>query len=507
MKFSKFTTTCAIALLAATFATAENLVILHTNDTHSNIRPERLDKPGGMVRAKVAIDSIRKAEEHVLLLDAGDDVQGHMYFPLFGGRVEYEMMNRMGYEMTTIGNHEFDNGLDSLANCYRLLECPVVNANYDFSKANAFLDGRVKPYQIKSYRGHRIAVIGIGADPRSLVVDKNYQGMTYREPMALADSIAGALKEQGKADYAIVLSHIGYKPAQPGLPSDSIMALSSSNIDLIIGGHSHTSIDPAKGNRQYIFTNKIGKQVLVAQNANECPTIGKITIDLDNLGSLPKYELLPIDSRYDGRLDAATEKWLKYYDDEVTRIMTQIIGTSETDIERNSNAMHNWVADVIGILGEQVGGAKVDGAVTNSGGIRASLSKGDVSVGQIMNLVPFTNAITVMEMDGATLLRCLDDLAATGGQCVNSQISFTISGKKAVDAHINGKKIDKKKTYRIATIDYVAEGNDHLESFRDGRVVAHSDRFVKYDMIDYVKALTASGQTINADTTERIHRK
>ncbi len=140
MKFSKLTTTCAIALLAATFATAENLVILHTNDTHSNIRPERLDKPGGMVRAKVAIDSIRKAEEHVLLLDAGDDVQGHMYFPLFGGRVEYEMMNRMGYEMTTIGNHEFDNGLDSLANCYRLLECPVVNANYDFSNANAFLD-------------------------------------------------------------------------------------------------------------------------------------------------------------------------------------------------------------------------------------------------------------------------------------------------------------------------------------------------------------------------------
>ncbi len=365
----------------------------------------------------------------------------------------------------------------------------------------------MKPYQIKNYRGHRIAVIGIGADPQSLVVDKNYKGMTYREPMALADSIAGALKEQGKADYAIVLSHIGYKSAQPGLPSDSDMALSSSNIDLIIGGHSHTSIDPAKGNRQYIFTNKAGKQVLVAQNANECPTIGKITIDLDNLGSLPKYELLPIDSRYDGRLDAATEKWLKYYDDEVTRIMTQIIGSAETDIDRNSDAMHNWVADVIGILGEQIGGAKVDGAVTNSGGIRASLTKGDVSVGQIMNLVPFTNALTVLEMDGATLLRCLDDLAATGGQCVNSQISFTISDKKAVDARINGKKIDKTKTYRIATIDYVAGGNDHLESFSDGKVVAHSDRFVKYDMIDYVKSLTANGQKIKTDATKRIRRK
>ncbi len=507
MKFFKLVTTCALSLLAVTFATAENLVILHTNDTHSNIRPENPKKPGGMVRVKVAVDSIRKAEEHVLLLDAGDDVQGHMYFPLFGGRVEYEMMNRMGYEMTTIGNHEFDNGLDSLANCYRILECPVVNANYDFTNANAFLAGRIKPYQIKNYRGHRIAVIGIGADPRSLVVDKNYKGMTYREPMALADSIAGALKAQGKADYAIALSHIGYKPAQPGLPSDSIMALTTSNIDLIIGGHSHTSIDPAKGNRQYIFTNKAGKKVLVAQNANECPTIGKITIDLDNLGNLPKYELLPIDSRYDGRLDAATETWLKHYDDEVTRIMSQVIGTSEADLDRHSTGLHNWVADVVGILGEQIYGAKVDGAVTNSGGIRASLNKGDVSVGQIMNVTPFTNAINVVEMDGATLLRCLDDLAATGGQCVNHQISFTISGTKAIDARIDGKKIDKKKIYHIATIDYVAEGNDHLESFSDGKVVAQSDRFLKFDMIDYIKSLTASGQTIKADTTERIRTK
>lgn len=252
---------------------AENLVILHTNDMHSNVRPEQLTKPGGMVRVKVAVDSIRRAEPHVMLLDAGDDVQGQMYFTLFKGEVEYEMMNRMGYDAATIGNHEFDNGIESLADNYRRVEFPVINANYGLKETA--LSDLVKPYIIRNFHGKRFAVIGVGADPDRLVIANNYKGMTYRDPMALADSIAGALKADDRADYAIVLSHIGYRPGKAGLPSDSVMALSSSNIDLILGGHSHTSINPATGNHQYVFTNKAGKNVLVAQNRNECHTITK----------------------------------------------------------------------------------------------------------------------------------------------------------------------------------------------------------------------------------------
>ena len=506
MRLSKLALYCAIGLFS-TSAIADNLVILHTNDTHSYIRPEKLGKPGGMVRAKVAIDSIRQAEQHVLLVDVGDDVQGTMYFPLFGGRVEYEMMNRMGYEMTTIGNHEFDNGVDSLARNYGILECPVVNANYDFSSANAYLAGRIKPYEIRNYRGKRLAFIGIGADPHSLIVEANYKGMTYREPMTLADSIAGALKASGKADYAVVLSHVGYRPAEAGLPSDSVMALTSRNIDIIIGGHSHTSIDPQKGNHQYLFKNAAGRTVLVAQNANNCPTIGKITIDLDNLDKVPGYELLPVDSRYDGRLDAATEGWLADYDKTVERIMSEIVATADEDMERGSTAMQNWVSDALAEIGTKIYGSAVDGAVTNKGGIRTDLTRGDVSTGQLLNLVPFSNTVTVLEMDGATLQQCLDDVAATGGQCVSQSISFTIRNKKAANARINGKKIEPKKIYHIATIDYVAAGNDRLFSFAKGKDVAHSDQFMKYDIIDLVKALTADGKTIKADHKERMLKK
>ena len=249
MRLRKTLATCALGAILASGAMAENLVILHTNDMHSNVRPEQLTKPGGMVRVKAAVDSIRRAETHVMLLDAGDDVQGQMYFTLFKGEVEYEMMNRMGYDAATIGNHEFDNGIESLADNYRRVEFPVINANYGLKETA--LSDLVKPYIIRNFHGKRFAVIGVGANPDRLVIANNYKGMTYRDPMALADSIAGALKADDRADYAIVLSHIGYRPGKAGLPSDSVMALSSSNIDLILGGHSHTSINPATGNHDH----------------------------------------------------------------------------------------------------------------------------------------------------------------------------------------------------------------------------------------------------------------
>lgn len=505
MKLQKFVTSCALGVILTAGAMAENLVILHTNDMHSNVRPEQPSKAGAMVRVKAAVDSIRRAEPHVLLLDAGDDVQGHMYFTLFGGRVEYEMMNRMGYDATTIGNHEFDNGLDSLAANYRRLEFPVVNANYGFT--GTAVDGLVKPYIIKNYRGKRFAIIGAGANPESLVVAKNYEGMTYRDPMALVDSIAGALKASGKADYAIALTHIGYRPSRAGLPSDSVMALSTSNIDLILGGHSHTSINPATGNHQYVFVNKAGRKVLVAQNKNECPTMTKITIDLDDLQKLPSYELLPIDKRYDGALDSYTDNWLKPYDAGVKTVMETVIGTTTEALPRHSIVQQNWAADAVKAVGERLSGMAVDGGLTNYGGLRADLPKGDVSLGGVFNLMPFDNFIAVQEMDGALLQQCLDDAARTGGQCVSREITFTIKGDKAVNVRIGGKKLDPKRIYRISTISYVAEGNDGLYSFAKAKTVYQSDRPMKFDVVDYVKSLTAAGKPLALDHTQRITRK
>lgn len=492
----------AILTCSAAGASADELVIMHTNDVHGNVRPARPRNRGGMLRTKVAIDSIRNAEEHTLLLDAGDDVQGYLYFTLFGGRVEYEMMNRLGYDMVTIGNHEFDNGMDSLRRNYDILKTPVLNANYDFSGTP--LEGRIQPYAIRTFDDRKIAVIGIGPNPEGLIVDKNIQGVGYRHPYAIADNIAARLKADKKADYAIVLSHIGYGSNIAGEPCDSSFAKSTSHIDLIIGGHSHTEINPKVKGTKYIFTNKTGKKVLVAQTGVYGASLGKITVDLDNLGQVPQYELLPIDSRYDDRIDKSLDAWLKPYDEAIENVIRLPIVRSESELPHDSQELNNWVADMIADIAAGLTDKRIDAAVTNSGGIRQPLHKGDVSAGEIMTIVPFDNSIVVLEMDGKTLQQCLDDIVRTGGQAVSRQLSFAASNGKAVDVEIGGKPIDPEAVYHIATVDFVANGGDNLVSFRSGVVVAQSDRSMKQEFIDCLKQMTAQGKTVRADKTIRI---
>lgn len=504
MKLTKLMAS-AILLFSIPYASADRLVIMHTNDVHGNVRPDRPKDRGGMLRAKVAIDSIRRAEEHTLLLDAGDDVQGRLYFTLFGGRVEYEMMNRMGYEITTIGNHEFDNGLDSLQRNYSILKAAVVNANYDFSGTP--LEGRIQPYAIREYDGKRIAVIGVGASPEGLIVDKNFEGVGYKHPYRIADNIAARLKANRQADYAIVLSHIGYSADTPSLPCDTAMAKATSHIDLIIGGHSHTEIDPQKGNIKHIFTNAASKQVLVAQTGSQGASIGKITVDLDNPERIPDYELIPVDNRYDSRIDPETELWLKPYDTAVDALMQQFLIPSDDEMPHGSQELNNWVADMLFEAGSNLTKHKIDAAITNSGGIRRPLPKGQVSYGNVMTIVPFENSVLVVEMDGKNLQSCLDEVVATGGQAVSKQLSFAADKGKAADVRINGKPLDPNATYRIATIDFVANGGDHLASFRNAKIIAKSDSFMKMDFINLLKKKAQKGEKIKADKTERIYHK
>ena len=294
-----------IAGLSAIFlcqpATADDLVIMHTYDVHGNIVPEKTKYAGGLARRKVVIDSIRNTEEHSLLVDAGDDVQGFLYFTAFGGEVEYGGMNKLGYDIVTIGNHEFDNGLRALAKNYKILKAEKICANYNFDKTP--LKGITKEYVIKKFDNKKIAFIGVGCQPEGMILPGNRIGMEYKDAAFVADSIATMLKSKGEADYVIVLSHIGYTTSRPNLPCDSILALNSKDIDILIGGHSHTRIDSKSNNHQSLFKNKVGKTVLVAQTGSNGEYLGKITIDLDDLDETPKSELIKSDARYDDRTD------------------------------------------------------------------------------------------------------------------------------------------------------------------------------------------------------------
>lgn len=249
----------------------EKIVILHTNDTHSQVEPNKADM-GGYARRLGKINQIRNEEKNVLLVDAGDFSQGSPFFNFYNGRVEIEAMNRMGYDAVTLGNHEFDNGMDTLAVVMRLAKFPFVVANYDVSATP--LQGFVKPYITQNKSGVKIGVFGIGVQPAGLIFQKNYKGLTYTDPVKKAVEISDYLKNTEKCDIVICLSHLGVTNDN-GNPTDWDVVKGSKNIDVVIGGHSHSLIE----NRTE--PNAAGKPVIIAQMAKSGVFLGRIDLTFE----------------------------------------------------------------------------------------------------------------------------------------------------------------------------------------------------------------------------------
>jgi 5'-nucleotidase len=238
------------------------ITILHTNDVHSHIEPFADNDPkfpglGGVAQRSVVINEIRNKEKNVLLLDAGDIFQGTPYFNLFKGEVEMKLMSQLKYDAGTIGNHDFDNGIDGLANMMQYANFPLLNCNYDFSQT--VMADKTLPYKIFERDDVRIGVFGIGIELKGLVPDKLYGKTIYLDPMEKAAITAHHLKLKEKCDLVICLSHLGYRYPDEKV-SDDVLAKKSLNIDLIIGGHTHTFIDTP-----FKYFNRDKKPVYIAQ--------------------------------------------------------------------------------------------------------------------------------------------------------------------------------------------------------------------------------------------------
>jgi len=219
-----------------------SLTILHTNDVHSRIDPFPMDGSrnqglGGVARRATLVERIRSEQRNVLLLDAGDTVQGTPYFNLFGGKVELELMSKLHYDASTFGNHEFDNGLEGLAKMLPYAKFPFLTANYDFS--NTPLKGKTRDYIIFRKQGLRIGVFGLGIQLAGLVDPTNCRDVKYLDPVPIANTLASRLKHDYKCSLVICLSHLGYRYAGNQV-SDRVLAANTRCIDLIIGGHTHT---------------------------------------------------------------------------------------------------------------------------------------------------------------------------------------------------------------------------------------------------------------------------
>jgi 5'-nucleotidase len=218
------------------------ITILHTNDTHSQIDPlppnDRNAGKGGVARRASLVKRIRKENPNTLLIDAGDVLQGTPYFNFYKGEVEYKAMSAIGYDVGTLGNHEFDNGIEALASALRFANFDIVSANYDV-KGTA-LEGRVKPYVVKTVAGIRIGLFGLGVSPVALITPENFKGVTYNDPVIAARNMVKTLREQERCALVVCMSHLGYyEPPRRNTIGDSQVAAQVDGIDFIASGHNH----------------------------------------------------------------------------------------------------------------------------------------------------------------------------------------------------------------------------------------------------------------------------
>lgn len=493
---------------AVMFASAEHLVMISTNDCHSAIDPND-DGLGGLLRRRVVIDSIRAAEKNAgnptMLIDAGDQVQGSLYFTLYEGAVEYAAIDSLAYDLIILGNHEFDNGIPSTASFYRNIKAPKVCSNYDLDQTE--MHGMFYPYVVRRFGDKRVAFIGINLNPDGKLSKGSYKGMIYNDGKKVACELSSFLKKSGIADYVVMISHIGYDESNPNSPTDLQIAAASTDIDIIIGGDSHTFVNPAEPKR-WLISNAANRKIAVTQSGSHGRHVN--IIDLNLATGKVDYKSVLVDNRLDDRANAdypAFKAWLEPYHHEVDSIRSTVLGRCARFMinrDRKDDGISNWTADAFVNLAPELCG-KVDLGVINTGGLRQPMPEGDITEGRIIEIMPFKNNLTVVEIAGDDLSEALRQIAEGGKAVVSKQVkgSFRKNGR-VLDVKINGKKIDPKKTYRVITVDYVADGGDYLSAFTRGKRVWSDNGPYRRRILDHIIDLNRNGVLINAPAENRI---
>ncbi len=271
---------CSLLTLCCvgTIAQDKQLVILHTSDTHSciyplnpNLKDTTVAGRGGFIRRIEMLKQQRQQDPDLLLFDCGDFSQGSPYYTLFRGDVEVGLMNRMGYDAATIGNHEFDFGLDNMARLFRMANFPIVCSNYDVT--GTVLEGLVKPYVVIKRKGVKIGVFALAPMLDGLVEKANYGGIVYLDPVAKTKEMVSLLRDKLKCDMVVCLSHIGWDSHNG--PNDPETFSQTRGVDLVLGGHSHTYAPEV-----FYVTDADGRQVPIDHQGKHGIWIGRMVVDL-----------------------------------------------------------------------------------------------------------------------------------------------------------------------------------------------------------------------------------
>jgi len=478
------------------------VVILHTNDFHGYLVPTidaNKNSVAGAAREASIINSVRSTfgKDHVLLVDAGDAIQGATIANMFQGKDVTEVYNAMGYDVATLGNHEWDYG-------QQVLKDRIAEAKFDYVNANVTgVNLGWKSNVIKNVAGINIGLFGvITSDLPIIVAPSSLTGVGVADPIKTAQNQIIDLKGQG-AQYIVALSHCGYDNG--GAPLDPAVAAGAPGINLIIGGHSHTVLTTAA---------MVGKTMIV-QTGTAAAYVGKEVIDFTTYqgkvtGQNVAYELVPTATSVPE--DPAIKAIVDGYNNQLTAKLSVVIGKAlvtldgeRADVRTKETNLGNYVADWMHIS------TGADIAFEDGGSIRVSIPAGDVTVGSVYNVLPFDNILEILEIKGSILKVALENSVssypAQGGWFAQvSGFSFTFDPSKPVGSRVvsitkDGKPMNMDATYKLCVQDYTALGGDGYSMLIGAKVLSKTSEWNRDGLVNYIKANPNMSATVEGRIT------
>ncbi len=480
----------ALALGAGAAAAEYSMTILHTNDFHARFEPiSKYDSGcsaednaegkcfGGSARLITAINEARGANDNVLLVDGGDQFQGTLFYTYYKGKLAAEMMNQMGYDAMTVGNHEFDDGPEVLRGFVDALEFPILMSNADLSGEELLKDSIQKSVVIEK-AGEKIGLIGLTPQDTDELASPG-PNVIFTDPVEAVQAEVDKLTEQG-VNKIIVLSHSGY-----GV--DQRVAAETTGVDVIVGGHSNTLLSNTDENAEGPYPTMVNDTAIVQAYAYG-KFLGELQVTFDDEGNLVKAEgeprLIDASVTEDEAVKARIAEAAKPLDEIRNKVVAEAAAAIEGDrsvCRAQECPMGNLVAEA---MLDRVKDQGIDIAITNAGGLRASIDAGEVTMGEVLTVLPFQNTLSTFQVDGATLVEALEngvsqieEGAGRFPQVAGMKFSFDaaaepgarISDVMVADGNGGWTPIEEGKTYGVVSNNYVRNGGDGYKMFRDAQ--------------------------------------
>ena len=482
MKKLLLTTAAAVGLSSGIALADYSLTILHTNDFHARFEPiSKYDSGcssednaegkcfGGSARLVTAVAEARARSNNSILVDGGDQFQGTLFYTYYKGTLAAEMMNKLGYDGMTVGNHEFDDGPEVLRGFMDAVDFPVLMSNADVTK-EAFLADALKKSVIIERGGEKIGMIGLTPEDTDELASPG-DNITFSDPVAAVQGEVDALTAQG-VNKIIVLSHSGF-----GV--DKRVAAETTGVDVIVGGHSNTFLSNTSDRAEGPYPTMVGSTALVSAYAYG-KFLGELNVTFNDAGEIIEAKGEPIimdgavveDDQTVARIAEAAKPLDEIRNKVVAETATEIVGVRE-ECRAMECAMGNLITDA---MLDRVKDQGIQIAIQNGGGIRASIDAGPVTMGEVLTVLPFQNTLSTFQVSGATIVEALENgvsqMEEGAGRFPQvAGMTFTVdpsaeAGSRISDVMVAGMPINADKIYGVVSNNYVRNGGDGYKMFR-----------------------------------------